>query len=644
MSRPSPHLVGRVGRLAGALALPAALLWGAPEAHAEGEVRRFAPSPLGAPHLTLDGADALGARGLSAGGRLVFERRPLIYYRDGERTEDIIGHRVHLDLNAAYGVFNGLDVGVALPLVLDQDGEAFAGGALDDAALADPTFAVRVALLDRFVDGLGLALTGRVTAPLGDGEALAGEPGPTGDLRLAASFALARRVDLGVNAGYRLRAPFALADVQVDDELMLGVGLLGRWTPSVSMLVEMAAAAAAAAPFAEAEQTPGEADLAVRWTFWSDTALVVGVGAGLLPGYGSPQWRVFVGLDIAPVRGDFDGDRIADRADRCPEVPGVRAEQGCPAPVLAHRTEVVVEKRSVDQDDDGVLDVSDQCPLLAEDRDGFRDDDGCPDDDNDLDLLADRFDADPLGPEDWDGFEDADGIPDLDNDRDGVADFRDACPNEPGGPDGCGDPLPAATPGAEGLAVASGPAAPLVLGRTLHPARPILFAFANPALDPESGPLLDGLAAYLRAHPELRRVEVGVHVDAMGSRRWKHWLSWERALSVTAALVDRGVESARLVPRGYGPDVPVQTNATKQGRFENRRVELRVMRPFEQPARRPKWSLRGSPGGPPPGADTPEEPPRQQPVTRPKADENAPIPLNPRPPRPNAALSPEAAR
>jgi outer membrane protein OmpA-like peptidoglycan-associated protein len=77
------------------------------------------------------------------------------------------------------------------------------------------------------------------------------------------------------------------------------------------------------------------------------------------------------------------------------------------------------------------MDYVDKCPEEAEDKDGFQDEDGCPDPDNDGDGVPDQFDQCPDEPEDQDGFEDDDGCPDPDNDKDGVPDKDDYCPNEP---------------------------------------------------------------------------------------------------------------------------------------------------------------------------------------------------------------------
>jgi hypothetical protein len=84
-----------------------------------------------------------------------------------------------------------------------------------------------------------------------------------------------------------------------------------------------------------------------------------------------------------------------------------------------------------DLDGDGVPDNVDRCPRVPEDKDGFQDDDGCPDDDNDGDHRPDAVDQCPNEAEDIDGFQDDDGCPDLDNDKDGIPDLQDKCPNDP---------------------------------------------------------------------------------------------------------------------------------------------------------------------------------------------------------------------
>lgn len=67
---------------------------------------------------------------------------------------------------------------------------------------------------------------------------------------------------------------------------------------------------------------------------------------------------------------------------------------------------------AIDRDADGVLDDMDRCPDEPEDRDGFEDEDGCPEPDNDRDGILDVDDKCPAQPESKNGRQDEDGCPD----------------------------------------------------------------------------------------------------------------------------------------------------------------------------------------------------------------------------------------
>src|SRR5207248_1496487 len=94
----------------------------------------------------------------------------------------------------------------------------------------------------------------------------------------------------------------------------------------------------------------------------------LGVGNGLVAGLGSPQPRLYLGFVYAPDIRDEDHDGVPDSVDKCLGEP--------------------------------------------EDRDGFQDDDGCPDPDNDKDGIPDKEDKCPNEPETINGFQDEDGCPD----------------------------------------------------------------------------------------------------------------------------------------------------------------------------------------------------------------------------------------
>ncbi|MFP4418402.1 MAG: OmpA family protein [Chitinispirillaceae bacterium] len=220
----------------------------------------------------------------------------------------------------------------------------------------------------------------------------------------------------------------------------------------------------------------------------------------------------------------------------------------------------MVEELSTDQDGDGIPDDIDQCPEVAEDNDGFEDEDGCPDFDNDKDGIYDTQDECPNTPEDRDGFQDEDGCPDLDNDKDGIPDAQDGCPNNPEtvngykDQDGCPDEKPQEIKQA------------LIL-------KGVNFKTASAELLEESYYVLERVYNSLEAYPHVK-VEIAGHTDSQGSDKYNMALSYDRAKTVMNYLVMRGIGQGRLIARGYGETKPIASNNSADGRAKNRRVEV----------------------------------------------------------------------
>lgn len=101
------------------------------------------------------------------------------------------------------------------------------------------------------------------------------------------------------------------------------------------------------------------------------------------------------------------------------------------------------------------------------------------------------------------------------------------------------------------------------------------FASGSATLPNTGLPDLDRVAELLAERPELA-ARIEGHTDSVGSPELNQSLSQQRAESVLAALVERGVDPARLSAVGIGPDRPIADNGTAAGRSQNRRVELYV--------------------------------------------------------------------
>jgi outer membrane protein OmpA-like peptidoglycan-associated protein len=197
--------------------------------------------------------------------------------------------------------------------------------------------------------------------------------------------------------------------------------------------------------------------------------------------------------------------------------------------------------------------------MEPEDKDNFRDDDGCPDPDNDGDGVRDEDDKCPLLAEDIDMFEDTDGCPEFDNDKDGVPDSSDNCMNEPEvyngykDDDGCPDTLIKPTEKET-----------VKLNTKL---RSINFKTGSAQLISSSFAALDYIVRY----------EIQGHTDSQGADETNLLLSAARANTVRDYLLSRNVPDSSLIAIGYGETVPIADNNTANGRALNRRVQFRIV-------------------------------------------------------------------
>lgn len=101
------------------------------------------------------------------------------------------------------------------------------------------------------------------------------------------------------------------------------------------------------------------------------------------------------------------------------------------------------------------------------------------------------------------------------------------------------------------------------------------FDFASAVLRAESRNAIDEILAWHTANPT-RALRIEGHTDTVGGDAANQRLSEQRAAAIVAALVTRGVPSARLSAAGFGSARPVASNATDAGRARNRRVSVVV--------------------------------------------------------------------
>ncbi len=142
-----------------------------------------------------------------------------------------------------------------------------------------------------------------------------------------------------------------------------------------------------------------------------------------------------------------------------------------------------------------------------------------------------------------------------DDDNDGVNNAADKCPATPSGVTVDATGCPAFTGSLKGVKFESGSA----------------------RLTPASQAILDAAATELSRYPDLN-IEIGAYTDDRGSEALNQNLSQKRAESVRSYLLNKGIAANKLTAKGYGEAKPIASNDSAEGRAENRRVELVIIK------------------------------------------------------------------
>ncbi len=118
-----------------------------------------------------------------------------------------------------------------------------------------------------------------------------------------------------------------------------------------------------------------------------------------------------------------------------------------------------------------------------------------------------------------------------------------------------------------------------VIGIRLILQEKILFSSGSAELRPETYPILDKLYEILKDLPN--PVEVEGHTDSIPIYTEKFPSNWElstaRASSIVRYFIAKGINPERLKASGYADTKPIASNATPEGRAQNRRVEIVIL-------------------------------------------------------------------
>lgn len=233
---------------------------------------------------------------------------------------------------------------------------------------------------------------------------------------------------------------------------------------------------------------------------------------------------------------DTDKDGIIDSEDKCPTVPGLAKYQGCPIP---------------DTDKDGINDEEDKCPTVP----GLARYQGCPIPDTDKDGINDEEDKCPT----VFGYARYQGCPIPDTDNDGTNDEEDKCVTIPGPKENFGCPIISEE----------------IKKKVDVAAANILFVTGSAKLQTKSFKGLNEVVQIMKENPGMS-LAIDGHTDNVGADDKNQILSDNRANSVKAYLVSKGIDESRITAQGHGETMPIADNKTAAGRQKNRRSELKL--------------------------------------------------------------------
>ena len=470
-----------------------------------------------------------------------------------QNDDPVVRHRTMVELGGAYAFGGRFEAGARMPFYL-QSGEPvvkqmpgepapFGVPPAEGGVLGDLTIHGRARLWRNEQWLLGGGLIAKFPTAT-DGE-FAGTDMPSARALMLLTYQPSPQLTVHLNAGAVLRKKAEFANVLQGSGATWGAAIEFRMAHSLFLTGE---AFGEIIPGGKVDEMNNESLQAtieglagLRFQATNQLSLGVAAGRGITNGVGAPAFRGVFTLSFTP--------------------------SGRPLPPL-HRPEVVapVDPNKEDSDFDKIVDAQDKCPKEREDKDGFQDDDGCPDPDNDNDGVLDDKDKCNGQAEDKDGFQDEDGCPDDDNDNDGVPDAQDKCPSEAekingiDDDDGCPD---------------KGESSVISTPDRLELLESVIFKDA--AVDKTSFSVLQQLATTLRARTDIVRLRVGVHVQPTKNPAKDTALSQKRANALRDWLAAHGIDHERIDPKGFGGTKPLIAPTQKGAAAINDRVELIIL-------------------------------------------------------------------
>lgn len=408
------------------------------------DINQYNPASDGYGLFTVESSKIHQPFKFGASFNLHFTGKPLVVNHikaDGTTgSSSLVDSRLKADFGFAVAFCKYYQTSFDLPVIVYQNVAAmntFHSPSI--GALGDIRWHNKIVALNRQDWPVGFAMLITLVIPSGDQQSYAGNESVGSEMKFILDGEVGPVLIAG-NIGYKIRdnalvnqtflmSGEQLVKQEIDDEFLFGLGVEYR-TPitDLSAIAEFRGATLAKDPFGDQFNNPWIMALGAKYKGPLGLVFSGALDIGLFPGYGVGPAGFMFGVSWAWEKPDADWDSIEDNVDKCPDEredrDGFEDDDGCP---------------DYDNDKDNILDKNDDCPNKKEDFDKFEDEDGCPEEDNDKDGILDANDKCPLDAEDFDNDRDEDGCPDLDSDNDGFENPLDKCPYDSEDKDGFED-------------------------------------------------------------------------------------------------------------------------------------------------------------------------------------------------------------
>jgi outer membrane protein OmpA-like peptidoglycan-associated protein len=551
-------------KLATVLAVSAGVVAGqvSPAAADGFDLQQFQPMPdLRQNFFGTSSADVAHHMNWSAFGVFNYADDPLVLLNDdNERVDSLVASQGTLHLLGSVALFDLLEVGLDLPLIMLQGAGDIALGSVNpqDASfgVGDIRLVPKVQLFNtrasRDSQGLALAVLLDLHLPTGDASTFQG-----GDFRIGPRVAFDAVVPfglrLGANLGYMYRPETQLENLSVNDVFSWALAAELPIADAYAVTAEFFGKLTPAGGVAR-EDSPTEFLLGGKAQL-GPVFLAGGGGMGLVNGYGTPDWRGFLGLGFVTPRPAaevyVEPEPECYGAGDCADVPASECANG-----------VLVTY--------GASCVDGECVYTSSEvacGDGMM----CGEEAGEATCVPE--------PEcNADG--DCTAIPETTCYQGTLTTYGGACQ------DGSCVYTPTSTQCPEGhiCGVADGVTScvkELVrideVKKTIELSETVFFETNEATIEARSFPMLDQVVTVLKENPQVTKVRIEGHTDDRGNRTRNLDLSKRRAAAVVDYLVGKGIERERLDSEGFGQTKPIAPNTTEEGRAKNRRVEIHIV-------------------------------------------------------------------